>query len=525
MALYGAFSSAMMGMMSQSTALNTIGTNIANVNTAGFKRTDSGFATVLSRSIQNVSDLGGVRPTGMQRIDRGGSIVASERNLDTAVNGQGLYVLNTKLDGSGDTFYTRDGSFATVKGADISVTADDGVSTITSQEAHLVDKNGYYVMAWQPLPDGTFNTAGAMSAMRVDAYAFQQNSISTSQASLDLNLPANDPAGSSHLYNIKVFDTGGTERSVTLDFTKQAVNNTWDVTQKWFETPVAQVDTVTYGGTVEAGDVYTLSTGSGSVSYTALGTEPDINAIRDNLITLVNASGSMSNTVTATAGGTGEIVLTANTAGAAFTTTGGATLGLVPDNTFSVASTVPNDTGARTGTTTTMAFDANAQLVSPTTLDIAASWGADTVAAALDVSSVSQFSGTFEPYNYWQDGFGKGQLQEISFDTQGQVQGQFTNSLSRPLYRLGLAVFTNPNGLEMVSGNLFRESPQSGSANIVAPNDNSYGTIVGNAREMSNVNVADEFTNMIVTQQAYNSAATVLRTADEMTTTARDLKR
>lgn len=515
----------MMGMMSQSTALNTIGNNIANVSTVGYKKTDNGFATILSRSIQNVSDLGGVKPQGMQRIDKGGNVVASNRNLDAAINGKGMFVLNTKLDGTGETFYTRDGTFSTVKGADITATADDGVSTITTQEAHLVDKNGYYVMAWQPQPDGSFNTAGAMSAMRVDAYAFQGNAITTSQARMDLNLPADGVVGDSNLYNIKVYDSTGVERAVTLDFVKQTALNAWTVTPKWTDTPTAQVDTAIYTGTAEAGDVYTLSAGGGSVSYTALGTDANLDAIRDKLIALANASPTMSSAVTASAGGTGAIVLTANTAGSAFTTLGSVTPGAIPDNGFVVTNTVANDTGVRSGTTTALTFDSNAALVSPLSIDVAANWGTATVATSLDISSATQYSGAFEPGNYWQNGFGTGQLREISFDAQGQVQGQFTNSLTRPLYRMGLAVFANPNGLEMVSGNLFRESELSGSANIVAPDENSYGTVSGNAREMSNVDVAEEFTNMIVTQQAYNSAATVFRTVDEMTTTARDLKR
>lgn len=637
MAMYGAFSSAMMGMMSQSTALDNIGTNIANMNTSGYKKTDIRFSTVLSQTVQNVSDLGGVSPMGVQRIDLGGNIVGSDRNLDAAISGRGFFVLNTERDGSGETFYTRDGSFNTVNGDDITVTADDGVSTITSQEAYLTDKNGYYVMAWQPLADGTFNTAATMSAMRVDAYASQSNEVATTAASLNLNLPAGDAAGSQHLYNIQVFDTNGVERTITLEFAKQVANNTWTVTPTWNDAPTAQVDTVALVGTPEAGDIYSVTVAGVTVNYSATGAEGSISVIRDNLLGLITANSAISTSVTSAASGASDITLTANTAGSGFTSSAATTQGLanvaqrdsvtlggtfqagdtftvtidgtpvsytaiagdltldgvrdklfaqvnlaglgvtasaggagemildantagtaftlttsttdvgggganpdqtstitnttanytaLTDNTASAATTTANNTGAQTGVATTLTFDSDAQIISPTALSLAIGWaGGGSISTALDISALTQFTGDFSPFNYSQNGYGTGQLQEFSFDTLGQVQGQFTNSQTRALYRMGLAVFSNANGLEMVSGNLFKETELSGSANIIAPSTNSYGSISGNAREMSNVDVAEEFSNMIMTQQAYNSASTVFRTIDEMTTVARDLKR
>jgi flagellar hook protein FlgE len=624
----------MMGMMSQSASLNNIGTNIANVSTGGFKRTDMGFATVLSKTIQNTSDLGGVQPITSQRIDLGGNIISSSRNLDAAISGQGFFVLNTEINGSGDTFYSRDGSFTTVTGDDITVTADDGVSTITTQEAYLVDKNGLYVMGWQPQADGTFNTSGSMSAMRVDAYAFQDNAIATTEASLDLNLPANDDAGSEHLYNIQVFDSTGAEHSITLNFTKDATNNSWTVTPTYYDAATAQVDTIALGGSVEAGDLYSVTVAGTTINYSATGAEASMSVIRDNLLALINANPTITSNVTAAASGTSSITLTANTAGTGFTTLASTTQGLadeaqvdtvtlggtfeagdvftvtidgtavnytavggdidldgvatslaaaingaalgvtaaaiggnqltltadtagtaftsatgavdgggtddqtvggitttanfaaLADNTNVATTTTPNDTGLQTGTATTLTFNGDAELVSPTELAITASWTGDgTVSTTLDISSMTQYAGDFMPFNYTQNGFGTGQLREISFDTQGHIQGQFTNTRARALYRIGLGVFANPNGLEMISGNLFKESALSGSARITAPDTNSYGSISGNALEMSNVDVADEFTRMIITQQAYSSSATVFKTVDEMTTVARDLKR
>ncbi|HJO97057.1 MAG TPA: flagellar hook-basal body complex protein, partial [Rhodospirillales bacterium] len=94
-----------------------------------------------------------------------------------------------------------------------------------------------------------------------------------------------------------------------------------------------------------------------------------------------------------------------------------------------------------------------------------------------------------------------------------------------PIYKVPLAQFANPNALEMKNGNVFAESGESGTPNVVVAGANGFATFLPNSREMSNVDMADEFTRMIVTQTAYNSPASVFRTVDEMTETARDLKR
>jgi len=104
MAIYGAFAVSTLGMMAQSHSLQTIGVNIANINTGGYKAADTRFATVLSRTFENhQSDIGGVRPQDYQRIDSQGFLVTSQSDLHVAINGKGFFILNTQLDGSGET--------------------------------------------------------------------------------------------------------------------------------------------------------------------------------------------------------------------------------------------------------------------------------------------------------------------------------------------------------------------------------------------------------------------------------------
>ena len=111
MSVYGLFQPSVMGMMSQAHSLSNIGFNIANVNTGGYKATDTQFATLVSKTLDKQSDLGGVRPVDLQRIDQQGLLLSSNSNLDLGINGRGFFMVNTELDGSGETFYTRDGAF------------------------------------------------------------------------------------------------------------------------------------------------------------------------------------------------------------------------------------------------------------------------------------------------------------------------------------------------------------------------------------------------------------------------------
>lgn len=160
----------------------------------------------------------------------------------------------------------------------------------------------------------------------------------------------------------------------------------------------------------------------------------------------------------------------------------------------------------------------------PYSLAVAHADGA-TSAFSLDMADFTQFSGALTPIDFERDGFSAGVLDQVSFDALGTVVGTFTNGRSRALYRLALADFSNPEGLTPLSGNLFAESEFSGTATLGAAGEEGFGALVPDALEQSNVELSDEFTKMMVTQQAYNASATAFRTSDEMSTIARDLKR
>jgi flagellar hook protein FlgE len=115
-----------------------------------------------------------------------------------------------------------------------------------------------------------------------------------------------------------------------------------------------------------------------------------------------------------------------------------------------------------------------------------------------------------------QNGAEVGTLNSVAIDEDGYVVASFTNGQQRRLYRLALATFPNPAGLDPRTGNIYAASDQSGEYVLRAPGEGGAGRLTPSALEASNVDIADEFTKMIITQRAYSANARVISTTDEM---------
>jgi flagellar hook protein FlgE len=110
-----------------------------------------------------------------------------------------------------------------------------------------------------------------------------------------------------------------------------------------------------------------------------------------------------------------------------------------------------------------------------------------------------------------QNGFASGQLQSVSVDTQNRVVGTFTNGQTIPLAEVTLATFNGEDSLLALNGDAFAATPESG-----PPNFSATGKIVGSSLESSNVDIATQFSQLIVAQQAYSANARVMTTANQM---------
>jgi flagellar hook protein FlgE len=124
-----------------------------------------------------------------------------------------------------------------------------------------------------------------------------------------------------------------------------------------------------------------------------------------------------------------------------------------------------------------------------------------------------------------QDGYAKGDLEEITVDASGVVSGSYSNGVSRPLFMVAVATFANPSGLISKGGSLFAVSNNSGEPEISEPGTGKAGAISPSSLEMSNVDLSEEFTDMIVTQRGFQANSRVITVSDEMLQELVNLKR
>ena len=129
-------------------------------------------------------------------------------------------------------------------------------------------------------------------------------------------------------------------------------------------------------------------------------------------------------------------------------------------------------------------------------------------------------SGMREPdikqYQTTQDGFRRGNVEGVQFDTGGMVYATYDNGRKRPIYQAPIATFINPNGLTPKTGNLFLQSADSGAVKLQAGGKTGAGRVLGQRIESANVNIANEFSDMIITQQAFTASSKVVTTSDRM---------
>ena len=151
--------------------------------------------------------------------------------------------------------------------------------------------------------------------------------------------------------------------------------------------------------------------------------------------------------------------------------------------------------------------------------------GAEVQTFTLDFSWITQFSETSMVSLSFQDGFQAGTLETFNIDASGIITGIYSNGQQKVLGQVELATFGNPAGLMRLGGGLYQISPNSGSMNAGEPGRHGRGKIISGALEMSNVDLAKQFTDMIISQRGFQANSRVITTADEMLQDLLTLKR
>lgn len=410
MSFVNLFAPAVSALRGNSLSFQVIGENISNSVTPGFKAAETRFQEVLASTAEsNFESLGGIRPVVQHFIDKQGLLTNTQNPLDLAINGQGFLLSNTQLDEGGEYQLTRAGQFS------ITNIANNGVD-----EAYLTDLAGNFALGWPADSAGTFiatNTVASLDPLRVDPGAVIFSPVATANASLNAILPSGAAAGEVFTAPIRTIDGSGAEHTLTIQFTKAAAPNIWNLA--------------------------------------------------------VNVSGG-----SVTSGGTA-----------------------------------------------TMTFDAAGNIVSPLSQSVGLNFGAAGASTvALDFTPMRQFGTPFNVLGFTDDGIPSGTLQDVFFDADGVLSGNFSNGRTRALYKVPLATVTNPNGLSLRSNTHFAVSDASGALELREADQTGIGSFAPTSLEQSTTDLGLEFTKLILVQQGYTTAVQAYTVVEEMLQTATDLK-
>lgn len=135
---------------------------------------------------------------------------------------------------------------------------------------------------------------------------------------------------------------------------------------------------------------------------------------------------------------------------------------------------------------------------------------------SIDMSQMTQLASSPSSLTANTDGSSAGTLTSFTVGAGGDITGIYSNGYKQPLGQIALASFANPNGLMKAGGNLFTASANSGTAQVGLPNTSGRGTIATGFLEGSNVDLAQQFTNMIMAERGFQANSRVITTSDEI---------
>lgn len=136
-------------------------------------------------------------------------------------------------------------------------------------------------------------------------------------------------------------------------------------------------------------------------------------------------------------------------------------------------------------------------------------------AIAIDYSKNASLAGNYSANVLSQNGYAAGTLSNISIGQDGQIAGSFTNGQTKTLAQIALATFQNEGGLQRLGGNQFGATTASGLALLGTGASGRFGNIIAGSLEQSNVDLADQFTKLIVAQRAFEANSRGITTADQ----------
>jgi len=567
------------GLASNARRLDVIGNNIANVNTTAFKTNRMIYAPTFSRNFSlGTAPSGATGGTNPGQIGLGTSVAGTQRNFangaisgtgvasDVAIEGDGFFIVT-----SGDArYYTRGGAFQRNANNDLVTIAGDHVMGFAVDDSfevisgNLVEINipiGTLTLA-EATRNVTFNgnlnasgdvaTTGSIDASRA---FYTDNGLTTllNDPNFDLTVAGNDLYIDDGAGGAFLALEGGAGTIITISGVEKGSKEIGAASFAFSNTAVTGVDD--FGATLQdfmdfLGDTFGLTdttidgqTLGGAVSFDVAtgqivitsneGTVQELNIETADMVASNAGSGISQPFIwSQSAQADGESVRTSFIVYDSLGTPLTVDLTFVLQETTAGEGTVwqflaessDNDAVDRVLGIGVVEFDSNGKFVSasndafslirgngaisPLTVTLQFDSGSDAVSALTD--STSNLAAVF------QDGSAIGTLSNFSIGEDGIISGAFTNGLSRTIGQIVLAKFTNPEGLVDVGNNKFATGPNSGTPLITSPLEFGTGRLVGGALELSNVDLSQEFINMILASTGYSAAGRVITTTDEL---------
>lgn len=474
--------SAVSGLRVHQTKMDVIANNIANVNTAGYKSSRVTFYDVFNQTLSGASrasaDTGrggtnpkqiglGVNVASIDQIMTTGATQRTDWAFDLMIQGEGFFVLS---DESG-FYFSRAGAFR------------------VDEYGNLTNAQGLAVNGWQRMLDtdpasSTYGQyiipQGKVNPIVITADMEYANPKPTSMIDFEGNLNAALDGGKGFLTTMSFYDTVGNQYMVDVKLTYNTTDGSWDmVIQEDLDKNNAYLANDTskkfkldlgfkaFDSTVDLADTQSATGASYSmkVAFDANG----------NLIPYNFSTGTPPETTT-------QIMLVVEAGTAA----------LLPEATFG---RVLSD-----GTTNN--------------------------AILMELGKLRQVNATSNATGTARDGMEPGELIAFSIGEDGVITGVYSNGTTQRLAQVAITQFKNPAGLEKVGNSLFRATSNSGEFNgIGVPPGTGGSTLLSGSLEMSNVDLSQEFTEMITTQRGFQANARVITTSDDMLQELVNLKR
>ena len=453
------------GLQNHQTRMDVIGNNIANVNTTGFKRGRVNFQDMISQQLSGAAkpteEKGGVNP---KEVGLGMTVAA----IDTVFTQGNLQSTGISTD-------------IAIQGNGFFIEKDGEKSYYTRAGAFSLDQNGTLV-----------NPA---NGMRVQGWMARELNgemiVQTAATPTDLTIPvgSKDPAKATQNINFACNLNKNTPEIPENPTEADIAKGTWNTEFKIYDS---------FGNEHLLNVNFSRVAGSPNQWNATVLVDPDNADFTQTRIGLGTTDG-VENTFVVSFDNNGTLRAVTDSAGNNSNPDGEVIL--------QASYTVPESNADADGNPYRQTMSINLGTIGSM------------------INTVTQSASASSTKAFYQDGYALGYLENFKIDSTGTITGVYSNGTNRAIGQLAMATFANQNGLEKAGDNTYVKSNNSGEAKINAAGIAGGGTFLAGALEMSNVDLTEQFTDMIVTQRGFQSNAKTIQTADTLLETVLSLKR